>query len=307
MSNYGREYEYDWYRSLSSSLPPEPCLSNFPFGRGDFLDTSSSLNQNPIHMMNHQTSLEEAFSRLSFNQTQSSFDGYNGYPFAPNRFNVELQKLGWYNNNGGAPNCLMGRERNSGFYCFNTLRSPSRVGSYVTSNNGYVSVSPSYVGSSVTSNNGYVSGYAVDASLVSQKEDEFHGGLLNNELSNNKRSNFSGFNVNGRRQRWLQKQYLNRGSIYDFRGRIMLLAKEQCGCRVLQEMMKSLKSQQEISLVFSEMIDNVIELMMDPFGNYVFQKLVEICSEQQMTHIILILTELNFQFVNICLDIHGYG
>ncbi|KAE9600011.1 putative armadillo-like helical, pumilio, RNA binding domain-containing protein [Lupinus albus] len=172
-------------------------------------------------------------------------------------------------------------------------------------------------------NCGYVSGYA-SVPLMSQKQFQrfpsneellctvdsqrkFRGGLMNEFSNNSSRLNISN-SVNGRHnQRWFFQQHwnLNHHSIYDFRGRILLLAKEQGGCRVLQEIMKRLKSQEEISFIFLELVNNVMELMMDPLGNYVFQKLVEICSEQQRTQIILVVTNSDFHFVNMCLDIHG--
>ncbi|OIW15630.1 hypothetical protein TanjilG_08206 [Lupinus angustifolius] len=176
------------------------------------------------------------------------------------------------------------------------------------------------VGAIPSQNRGYTSGYADASPFVSQKQFQrfssneellcsaelqrkFRGDALN-EL----RNNTNGLNVTNnvrRNQRWLQQQNLNHRSIYDFRGRILFLAMEQGGCRVLQEIMKRLKSEEEISFIFVELINNVMELMMDPFGNYVFQKLVEICSEQQRTHIILVVTNSDFHFVTMCLDIHG--
>ncbi|OIW09451.1 hypothetical protein TanjilG_22725 [Lupinus angustifolius] len=172
-------------------------------------------------------------------------------------------------------------------------------------------------------NRGHVSGYA-SVPLMSQTQFQrfpsneellctvdshrkFRGGVMNESSNNSNRLNISN-SVNGRHnQRWLlqQHQNLNHHSIYDFRGRILLLAKEQGGSRVLQEIMKRLKSQEEISFIFLELVYNVMELMMDPLGNYVFQKLVEICSEQQRTRIILVVTNSDFRFVNMCLDIHG--
>ncbi|KAL2318483.1 hypothetical protein Fmac_032359 [Flemingia macrophylla] len=118
--------------------------------------------------------------------------------------------------------------------------------------------------------------------------------------------------VNGRAQRLLQQQQqeeeplgLGQCCVYDLKGKILSLAKDQVGCRFLQERMRSLTSQEEVSFVFSELIGNVVELMLDPSGNYVFQKLVEICSEEQRTSIILTVTKTNFQLVNISLDAHG--
>ena len=34
-------------------------------------------------------------------------------------------------------------------------------------------------------------------------------------------------------------------------------------------------------MVFDEVLENVVGLMMDPFGNYLIQKLLDRCSEQQ--------------------------
>ncbi|CAL0323807.1 unnamed protein product [Lupinus luteus] len=216
------------------------AFSDVPYNRGEFSDISW-LNQNPIQM--NQISLEEAFSRLSFNHTPLGFNGY-GLPPLSNRCDV---------------------------------------GAIPSQNRGNVSLEELF--------------------CSAELQRKFRGGVLN-ELRNNS----NGLNVTNnvrRNQRWVQQQNLNHRSIYDFRGRIMMLAMEQGGCRVLQEIMKRLKSQEEISFIFVELINNVMELMMNPFGNYVFQKLVEICSEQQRTHIILVVTNSDFHFVTMCLDIHG--
>lgn len=36
-----------------------------------------------------------------------------------------------------------------------------------------------------------------------------------------------------------------------------------------------------IAVVFKELLENVVELMVDPFGNYLIQKLLDRCSEEQ--------------------------
>ncbi len=36
-----------------------------------------------------------------------------------------------------------------------------------------------------------------------------------------------------------------------------------------------------IAIVFKELLENVVELMVDPFGNYLIQKLLDRCSEEQ--------------------------
>ncbi|KAJ9166302.1 hypothetical protein P3X46_021076 [Hevea brasiliensis] len=90
----------------------------------------------------------------------------------------------------------------------------------------------------------------------------------------------------------------------NLRGRILRFAKDQNGCRLLQSILGSV-TQEGIDMVFLEVIDYVGELMLDPFGNYVVQKLVEVCSEEQRTQILLTVTKSEFQLVRICLNMHG--
>ncbi|MED6162898.1 hypothetical protein PIB30_074777 [Stylosanthes scabra] len=106
-------------------------------------------------------------------------------------------------------------------------------------------------------------------------------------------------------QRWFQRSF---STVFHLRGKILHLAKTQCGCRVLQNSMEGLTSKEEVSVFFRELVvdgDNVVELMGHCFGNYVFQKLVEICNEEQITAIVFNATNNAIKFVNLCLDIHG--
>ena len=60
----------------------------------------------------------------------------------------------------------------------------------------------------------------------------------------------------------------------------MSVAKDQNGCRFLQRKFDE-GGAAAIALVFPEVLDNLIELMVDPFGNYLIQKLLDRCSEEQ--------------------------
>ncbi|RYR06181.1 hypothetical protein Ahy_B06g085965 [Arachis hypogaea] len=121
--------------------------------------------------------------------------------------------------------------------------------------------------------------------------------------NNSRRNVHRNFNGTRSPQSWSQRPC---SSVNYLRGKILDLAKTQCGCRVLQDTMKGLTSKEEVSVFFQELVDhNVIELMGHSFGNYVFQKLVEICSEEQITTIVFNATKNVLKFVNLCLDIHG--
>lgn len=108
-----------------------------------------------------------------------------------------------------------------------------------------------------------------------------------------------------RRPHWLQET-LNCSSIKDLPGKIEYLAKDRYGCHFLQKKLEC-GTPEEIDTVFMEIIDRVDELMTNQFGNYVVQKLVVVCSEEQRTQILLTVTNTDFKLVDICLDTHGYS
>ena len=61
---------------------------------------------------------------------------------------------------------------------------------------------------------------------------------------------------------------------------MLSVAKDQNGCRFLQRKFDE-GGAASIAMVFPEVLDNLIELMVDPFGNYLIQKLLDRCSEEQ--------------------------
>ncbi|XWS39714.1 hypothetical protein CRYUN_Cryun18bG0078600 [Craigia yunnanensis] len=93
-------------------------------------------------------------------------------------------------------------------------------------------------------------------------------------------------------------------SLAEARGYIYLIAKDQHGCRFLQRLFDE-GTQQDVQIIFKEIIDHVVELMMNPFGNYLMQKLLEVCNEEQRTQILLMVTGEPGQLVRISLNTHG--
>ncbi|XP_039040079.1 uncharacterized protein LOC120178221 [Hibiscus syriacus] len=79
-------------------------------------------------------------------------------------------------------------------------------------------------------------------------------------------------------------------SLAEAHGYIYLIAKDQHGCRFLQRVFDE-GSQLDVRIIFKEIIDHVVELMMNPFGNYLMQKLLEVCNEEQRMQILLMVTE----------------
>ncbi|XP_027347637.1 pumilio homolog 1-like [Abrus precatorius] len=93
-------------------------------------------------------------------------------------------------------------------------------------------------------------------------------------------------------------------SLAEAQGYIYLMAKDQHGCRFLQRMFDE-GTPEDVQVIFNEIIDHVVELMMNPFGNYLMQKLLNVCNEEQRMQILLIITEEPGQLVRISLNTHG--
>ncbi|EFC42833.1 predicted protein [Naegleria gruberi] len=89
-------------------------------------------------------------------------------------------------------------------------------------------------------------------------------------------------------------------SMTDAVGKVYKLAKDQYGCRFLQK--KITDGEQGLQMVFDEIYDHIVELMTDPFGNYLCQKLVEHCTNEHKT---LIIRAVSKDLINISMNMHG--
>lgn len=63
------------------------------------------------------------------------------------------------------------------------------------------------------------------------------------------------------------------------------MAKDHLQCRYLQQVLNQL-SYIEINEVYKEIRSNLVELMMDPFGIYLFQKLLELSTDDRILDIV---------------------
>ncbi|XP_049932330.1 uncharacterized protein LOC116248757 isoform X2 [Nymphaea colorata] len=100
------------------------------------------------------------------------------------------------------------------------------------------------------------------------------------------------------------RQHLKCASLDEIEGRIYAFAKDQHGCRFLQEKFVE-GTADDVQKIFSEIIVHIVELMTDPFGNYLVQKLLDVCNENQKIQILHAITGNAGVLVNICLNMHG--
>ncbi|KAH9330952.1 hypothetical protein KI387_003060 [Taxus chinensis] len=105
-------------------------------------------------------------------------------------------------------------------------------------------------------------------------------------------------------QQQQQQQQSKYTSLEEVEGRIYVIARDQHGCRFLQRKFDE-GSSEDVQKIFVEIIDHIIELMTDPFGNYLVQKLLEVCNEDQRMQILHAITGKPGELVNISLNMHG--
>lgn len=86
----------------------------------------------------------------------------------------------------------------------------------------------------------------------------------------------------------------------EFSGKLYELCKDQHGCRFLQ--LKLEESANHVTMIYNEIHIHFVDLMTDPFGNYLCQKLLERCDDQQRSSIVEVIAP---QFLKICLSMHG--
>lgn len=77
----------------------------------------------------------------------------------------------------------------------------------------------------------------------------------------------------------------NNVPLESYRGGLYELCKDQHGCRYLQRKLEE-GDPEHTQAIFVETCPHIIELMTDPFGNYLCQKLFEHCNDEQRTTLI---------------------
>lgn len=94
-------------------------------------------------------------------------------------------------------------------------------------------------------------------------------------------------------------------SLEEIVGQIYPLTKYQAGCRFLQKKLEEQPDQQHVTLVFNEVFDHLIELMTDPYGQYLVPKLMKHCDRQQRQAIVTKIAPKIVTFACHTYGIHG--
>lgn len=94
----------------------------------------------------------------------------------------------------------------------------------------------------------------------------------------------------------------NSGAFLD---RVCSVARDQAGCRMLQLRLEKAVQQgntEMVGAILDRCLSSVVDLMMDPFGNYLCQKLMELCTAQQLEAMV---ERTRGSLVKVSLNLHG--
>lgn len=227
---------------------------------------------------------------LNFNVDDNSKKLWNNYPNNTNNNNS--------NNNGNNTGLFNPSTMNGYNYSINNYNNVGGNG-YNTSSSGSSAATTNTNTTSTTTNNNIV----MNNNNNHSNYHNYHNNGFNNNNYNNGREYTRG-RRNGNHN-YIRKRgedatkYLN-SSIDDFKGDIYSLCKDQHGCRFLQKQLDLDPSNGQ--LIYSEIENHIVELMVDPFGNYLIQKLFEKLDNETRLKLI---KNASSKFIPISLDSHG--
>lgn len=117
---------------------------------------------------------------------------------------------------------------------------------------------------------------------------------------NNHNNNKNGKRMGGNRPRSEDASKFDNAKLDDFVGQIYSLCKDQHGCRFLQKQLDL--DMANATPIFEETKMHVVELMVDPFGNYLVQKLLEKVNDRER---LTLVENASSDLVPVALDPHG--
>jgi len=98
-----------------------------------------------------------------------------------------------------------------------------------------------------------------------------------------------------------ERLVLSKSRIQDFATKIPDLCRDQNGCRHLQAELAT-RDEETVEVIYNGAKPYFPDLMSDPFGNYLCQKLLETCNDSQRTELVKIIAP---TIVSISLNQHG--
>jgi hypothetical protein len=159
----------------------------------------------------------------------------------------------------------------------------------------------------------YTRGVPMADKLFARSGNQFEAFRCENSLmfDGNKNTNFSERGRERRFQQFSNDRALELGNSRTMRYENMVrvkeyiyfMAKDQYGCRYLQQ--KFDEGKHHVDVIFEGIINHIADLMTNSFANYLVQKMLLMCDDEQRLRIVAVLTHDPVKLVAIAQNMHG--
>ena len=126
----------------------------------------------------------------------------------------------------------------------------------------------------------------------------------NNSLSNNKNINNSNQSNNEQKKKKIKRletsSYIDKPLSY-ISENLSLMGKDQGACRYIQKLLND-NPNETMKALYEPLCKNILQLINDPFGNYLIQKIITYLNDEQLYEILKIISPFFFE---ICCNTHG--
>ncbi len=255
---------YDQNQQLLNYIQSNNNQNNFMF------------NQNPNLMINDAYNL---------NNNMSNINNYNNYY-------QHLQRMNLYNMN--VMNQMNPMNINNPFYLQNNLMQ------------GY----PFFPNNNINNNQNNIDLMTNNGNLNNNSLNMNNNQLLNNNLNNmnninnsNQLNNNNSNNVEQKKKkvkRLEASMYVNKPLSF-IAENFSMLGKDQGACRHIQKLLND-NPIESMNALYVPLCNNILQLINDPFGNYLIQKIITFLNDEQLYEILTIISP---NFFDICCNTHG--
>ena len=124
--------------------------------------------------------------------------------------------------------------------------------------------------------------------------------LNNNMLMNNNANQFNMEQKKKKVKRLETSTYIDKPLSY-IADNFILLGKDQGACRHIQKLLND-NPEETLKVLYDPLCKNILQLINDPFGNYLIQKIITFLNSEQLLEILKIISPFFFE---ICCNTHG--
>ena len=288
-------------------------IPNEFFENEDNINTLNHVNQgvNNVNSLDRNIFIDESNNDINYNNNTLNYNGVYDYLNIDNINQINQnnnftqyisQNQNQYNflNNNNNNNLISNFQNQQNYYAYqniyntnNYLLNPKNNPIInVNINTGINNCNNNSNSNSINSNNNYQQNNYIN--LNNNLNGINYPQLFNvGYLNNNK-------GVNKKKGKITLKMNVTNMSLGDLIKNSDIICKDQAGCRLLQ---KKIDEQPEIAMkILSVCFEKIIEIITDPFGNYLVQKLYDYMTEEKFLQLIALI---KFDIYHICINSFG--